>query len=170
MLQKIEITLQRNKKAFFLILVLGIISCTSNLEFSQYKSFKNASWEANKKVFFEFDVVDTITPKNLFINIRNNKNYQYSNLYVITELSFPNQTRVIDTLQYEMTDKLGNFLGSGFTDIKENKFYYKENKIFPLSGKYTFSVRQSMRKNGEVNPIKFLEGINNVGLSIEKIE
>lgn len=151
-------------------MLLGMISCADSIEFSHYKSLKDASWQTDKKFSFEFDVVDTISPKNLFINIRNNKDYQFSNLYVITELNFPNGSKIIDTLQYEMADEKGFFLGKGFTDIKENKLFYKENKVFPQSGKYTFNIRQAMRKNGEVNPIPFLEGVQDVGLSIEKIE
>jgi gliding motility-associated lipoprotein GldH len=144
------------------------VSCNDEVEFTKYKSIQNASWEANKNISFEFTVVDTISAKDLFINIRNNKEYSFSNLYLITALNFPDGTKVIDTLQYEMADNLGQFLGKGFTDIKENKLFYKEEKVFPVSGKYVFNVRYAMRKNGEVKPSPFLEGIQDVGFSIEK--
>jgi gliding motility-associated lipoprotein GldH len=147
---------------------LSIISCSDAIEFTKYKSLPNASWEANKNVFFEFEVTDTILPKNLFINIRNNKEYAFSNLYVITEMVFPNGNKVIDTLQYEMADETGKYLGKGFTDIKENKLFYKEEKVFPQFGKYTFNIRHAMRKNGAINPIPFLEGLQDIGFSIEK--
>ncbi len=75
-----------------------------------------------EKITFAFEVKDTILPKNLYINIRNNNDYEFSNLYIITELKFPNNTLVIDTLQYEMADISGMFLGNGFSEIKENKF------------------------------------------------
>lgn len=103
----------------------------------------------------------------MFINIRNNSQFEYSNLYVITSLQFPNGKEIIDTLQYEMADATGQFLGQGFTEIKENKLFYKEQKVFPESGKYTFSIYQAMRKNGETKPIAELKGIQDVGISIE---
>ncbi|QXP71479.1 gliding motility lipoprotein GldH [Polaribacter sp. R2A056_3_33] len=153
------------------LIVLGslllLFSCDDKSDFNLYKSIDNEGWKANEKIFFEFDVKDTISPKNLFINIRNNNEYAYSNLYLITELVFPNETKVVDTLQYEMADKTGRFLGVGFTEIKENKLFYKEKKAFPISGNYTFNVRHAMRKNGEVKPIEFLKGIQDVGFSIE---
>ncbi|AUC21384.1 MULTISPECIES: gliding motility lipoprotein GldH [Polaribacter] len=153
------------------LIVLGslllLFSCDDKSDFNLYKSIDNDGWKANEKIFFEFDVKDTISPKNLFINIRNNNEYAYSNLYLITELVFPNETKVVDTLQYEMADKTGRFLGVGFTEIKENKLFYKEKKAFPVSGNYTFNVRHAMRKNGEVKPIEFLKGIQDVGFSIE---
>ncbi|OBY63602.1 gliding motility lipoprotein GldH [Polaribacter reichenbachii] len=147
-----------------------MFSCSDKIEFTKYKSLSNASWEANKNISFEFEISDTISPKNLFINLRNNKDYPYSNLYVITELNFPNGDKIIDTLQYEMADNSGQFLGKGFTDIKENKLFYKEEKVFPVSGKYVFNIRHAMRKNGEVNTIPFLQGVQDVGFSIEKTE
>ncbi|WP_232455893.1 gliding motility lipoprotein GldH [Polaribacter sp. SA4-10] len=151
-------------------MLIFLSSCDDKSDFNQYKSIENASWEANKKVLFEFVVKDTVSPKNLFINIRNNNEYSYSNLYLITALSFPNGTIIVDTLQYEMADSKGRFLGEGFTEIKENKLFYKEKKIFPVSGTYRLNIRQAMRKNGEINPIPFLEGIIDVGFSIEKLD
>jgi len=165
----IEINLLKSKKVVFLVVLLGIISCSDGIEFTKYKPLPNASWEANENVSFEFEISDTISPKNLFINIRNTKDYAFSNLYVITALDFPNGDRIIDTLQYEMADKSGRYLGEGFTEIKENKLFYKEEKVFPESGKYVFNMRHAMRKNGQVNPIPFLEGIQDVGFSIESL-
>ena len=147
-----------------------MLSCDDKTDFNQYQSINNEGWKANEKVLFEFDVNDTISPKNLFINIRNNNDYEFSNLYIITELNFPNGTIVIDTLQYEMADKTGAFLGAGFTEIKDSKLFYKEKKAFPVSGKYMFNVRHAMRKNGAINPVEFLKGIQEVGFSIEKVK
>ena len=147
---------------------LGIFSCSNHLEYTKYKSIANASWEANKDISFEFNIQDTIAPKNLFIHVRNNNDYPFSNLFVITTMNFPNGDKIIDTLQYEMADKSGRYLGKGFTEIKENKLFYKEKKVFPVSGKYLLNIHHAMRKSGEVNIIPFLKGIQDVGLSIEK--
>lgn len=159
--------LKRNSFSIVLVFLFFMFSCDDDTDFNQYKSIDNKGWEAHEKVLFQFDVKDTISPKKLFINIRNNSVYAFSNLYLITELIFPNKTTVVDTLQYEMADKTGRFLGTGFTEIKENKLFYKENKTFPVSGKYMFNVRHAMRKNGDVHPIEFLKGIQDVGFSIE---
>ncbi|MCL4115244.1 UNVERIFIED_CONTAM: hypothetical protein GTU68_027282 [Idotea baltica] len=151
-------------------MLLLFFSCDDNTDFNQYKSLSSDGWKPNEKVVFEFDIKDTISQKNLFINIRNNNNYEFSNMYVITELDFPNGTVIVDTLQYKMADENGNFLGTGYTNIKENKLFYKEEKVFPVSGKYAFSIRHAMRKNGEINPIEYLKGIQDVGFSIENLK
>ncbi|RCS26204.1 gliding motility lipoprotein GldH [Polaribacter sp. WD7] len=164
-------TVQKNNLFFiFFGFLFLIFSCDDKIDFNQYKPINAKGWKANENVFFEFEVTDTISQKNLFINIRNNSDYEFSNLYLITALNFPDATVVIDTLQYQMADETGQYLGTGITEIKDNKLFYKEKKTFSVAGKYKFSVRHAMRKNGAINPIEFLKGIQDVGLSIEKIE
>lgn len=104
----------------------------------------------------------------MFINIRNNAAYSFSNLFLITALEFPNGKKIIDTLEYEMTDVSGAFLGKGFTDIKENKLFYKESVVFPMSGDYLLTISQAMRKSNATEGMKMLNGIIDVGFRIEK--
>lgn len=162
-------TIQKNNFLIFLLFSVLMISCNDISEFNQYKTLKNSSWQSDEKIDFNFKVEDTLSPKNLFINIRNNNDYEFSNLYIITELKFPNNSLVIDTLQYEMADASGKFMGDGFSEIKENKLFYKESKVFPFSGAYSLTIRQAMRKNGAIKTIENLKGIQDVGFSIEKI-
>jgi gliding motility-associated lipoprotein GldH len=79
----------------------------------------------------------------------------------------PNQYATIDTLEYEMTDATGKWLGNGFSDLKENKLFFKENYIFPKSGNYDIKIIHAMRKGKETDGIESLEGITSVGLRIE---
>ena len=151
-------------------IVLIITSCDSKRAYDEYISLPNSSWSKENTVKFSFPVKDSINKKNLFINLRNNKDYQYSNLFLITEINFPDGQVIVDTLEYDMADVTGKFLGKGFSDIKENKLFYKENITFPTTGDYTFKVRQAMRKNGNTKGIEELEGITHVGFRVEKIE
>lgn len=161
--------IQRISRTFILVIFSVIfLSCKQGIEFSKYETLNNSTWESNKRLSFKFIIKDTIKPKNLFINIRNNKDYSFSNLYVITQLDFPSGAKIIDTLQYRMTNEYGEFLGYGFSNIKENKLYYKESKVFPEKGEYQFSIYHAMRKQGEINPMAYLHGVQDVGFSIEK--
>ncbi len=90
-------------------------------------------------------------------------------MFLIVNIDFPNNNVVVDTLEYEMADIEGNFLGYGFTDLKENILEYKTNVVFPTKGTYTFSIQHAMRKSGDVNGIDLLEGVTDIGLRIEKI-
>ncbi|MFD0992684.1 gliding motility lipoprotein GldH [Tenacibaculum geojense] len=159
-----------NNIVIILLCACFFISCDKKRVFDTYTSVSSSGWEANSTIDFNFEVNDTIQPKNLFINIRNNNDYDYSNLFLITELNFPDGQKIIDTLEYDMADKTGKFLGTGFSEIKENKLFYKENITFPATGNYTFKVSQAMRKNGKIKGIAVLEGITEVGFRIEKTQ
>ncbi len=163
---------ETNKNRFFLalFLVASFTACDSKRVYDSYVYIPGKSWQINNDITFYFEIKDTINRNNLFINIRNNKEYSFSNLFIITQLKFPDGKKIIDTLEYKMTDFLGKFLGKGFTDIKENKLFYKENVVFPMAGDYSVTITQAMRKNDEAYGIKSLEGIIDVGFRVEKSE
>jgi gliding motility-associated lipoprotein GldH len=69
-----------------------------------------------------------------------------------------------------MTDSFGNWLGTGFTDVKENKLFYKENVVFPELGDYKFNVYHATRGVNDIEGNNPLLGITDVGLKIEKIK
>ncbi len=150
-----------------IVIVFTIISCDSNRVYDEYQSMEDNTWLQSDIITFDFSISDTISKNNIFINLRNNKDYEFSNLFMITKMDFPNGTKIIDTLEYEMTDKLGNFLGSGYTDIKQNKLFYKENVQFLEKGNYRFQIEQAMRKNGNIQGLDSLKGITDIGLRIE---
>ena len=152
------------------VLSILFVSCDKKRIFDEYVSLPDQKWNQNNELQFAFSIKDTLSRKNLFINIRNNKDYAYSNLFVITQIDFPDGNSIIDTLEYDMADASGRFLGKGFSDLKESKLFYKENILFPTEGNYTFKIRQAMRKNGEVNGIESLEGVADIGFRVEKIK
>ncbi len=72
-----------------------------------------------------------------------------------------------DTLEYELADSKGNWLGDGFTEVKESRLWWKEDFIIPKGEKINAVIEQAVRSNGIENGIENLEGIVAVGLSIE---
>lgn len=154
----------------FLILVFGaflFVSCDSTMIYDEFQPLENHNWSSENKIEFIVDNVDTISKKNVFINIRNNKDYEFSSLFLITKIEFPKGLHVVDTLEYEMTNAEGKWLGTGFTDIKENKLFFKEHVIFNEKGEYKFSVQQATRSIHDIEGENPLKGITDVGLSIE---
>ncbi|NQW37234.1 MAG: gliding motility lipoprotein GldH [Flavobacteriales bacterium] len=154
-------------KWYLIGVFLMFFSCSKQTFFSQYQNIENNKWALNAPVNFSVSVTDTITPRVVFINIRNTNQYAYSNLFLVVTASFNNTITQIDTLEYEMADVTGRWLGSGFTDVKENKLIFKTNYVFSKKGIYNFNIAQAVRKNGNVLGDAYLEGISDVGLSIE---
>lgn len=153
---------------FFLVFTLLTVSCDSTQVFDVYKSVPN-SWHKDHVIHFNVTPPDSITPYNLFVNVRNTNHYKYNNLFLIVEMEFPHGKIVKDTLEYRMADPKGKLLGTGLTDIKENKLWYKEQVVFKEAGNYKVNIQHAMRENGKIDGVVKLEGITDIGFRIENI-
>ncbi len=150
-----------------MILMLGFTSCDSSQVFDEYKTIPS-SWDKDSIVSFNIIAPDITHQYNLFINVRNTSDFKYSNLFLVVEMNFPNRKVVKDTLEYLMAKPSGEFLGTGFTDVKENKLWYKEGFVFSESGEYKINIQHAMRENGSVKGLETLEGVTDIGFRIEK--
>lgn len=150
---------------FFITLML-FISCDSNRVYDVYKSVPN-SWHKDSIVSFNITPPDSINTYNLFVNLRSTNDYKYNNIFLIVEMAFPHGKTIKDTLEYRMAEPNGKLLGTGFTDVKENKLWYKEQVVFNEKGDYVINIQHAMRENGKVNGVVALEGITDVGFRIE---
>jgi gliding motility-associated lipoprotein GldH len=137
--------------------------------FDEYKTV-GKSWNKDTIVSFEFEQKDTTGLVNMFVNLRENSAFPFSNLFLIVALEYPSKKTVIDTLEYQMADSQGELLGSGFTDTKESKLFYKERYKFNESGNYKVYIQQALRYNGKVTGVEQLDGITEVGFRIEKLQ
>ncbi|RNC92838.1 MAG: gliding motility lipoprotein GldH [Allomuricauda sp.] len=160
----------RNFLLLFLLLGVLMTSCQDNLVYTEFRPTANGKWLADEVMKFDIAEMDSLQGHNLFINIRNDETFEFSNLFLITEFEHPNGETIRDTLEYVMTKPDGNWLGTGYGSIKENKLWYKENIVFKDSGVYKVRVSHAMRKNGDVEGIQMLEGITDVGIQIEEIQ
>ncbi|WP_035334995.1 gliding motility lipoprotein GldH [Dokdonia sp. PRO95] len=151
------------------ILIVVCISCDSKQVYHSYTSL-GSSWDINEPVVLEVNELDSVPLYDAFITVRNNNQYPYSNLFLITEMQFPKGRTYTDTLEYEMANPDGTWMGTGFGDIKESKLLYREGVRFRESGTYTFTIKHAVRKNGNIAGDAYLEGITEVGLRIEKQE
>jgi len=159
--------LRSNVALTVLGLLFVLVSCDSKNIFDEYKSVPN-KWNKDSILSFKINPPDSLNPYNLFVNLRNTNQYKYNNLFLIVEMVFPHGKTIKDTLEYKMADPTGKLLGTGMTDVKENKLWYKEEVVFKEAGTYTVNIQHAMRENGKVNGIKDLEGVTDVGFRIEK--
>lgn len=160
--------LRSNALLFLAIFFLVFVSCDSNRVYDEYKSVPN-KWHKDDVVSFNITPPDSTNAYNLFVNLRNTNAYKYNNLFLIVEMVFPHGKTIKDTLEYRMADPTGKLLGTGVTDTKENKLWYKEGVVFNESGNYKVNIQQAMRENGKVNGVVELEGVTDVGFRIEHV-
>jgi len=144
------------------VLVLLIASCDSNKVFDEYQTIPDASWNADSLLHFSFMVGRKTDNHNIYFNIRNDRKYEFSNLWLFVTIHAPGGTSVTDTTQVILAEPSGKWLGKGFTGVYDNRFVYRRNVYFPESGRYNVAIRHGMRP-------KELKGIRDLGIRIEKV-
>ena len=156
-------------KILFILLLIFLISCDEKRVFDEYKSVGNA-WNRDSIVSFNLPKLATSKRYNLFLNVRNNDDYPFNNLFLLVSLENPDGLVKVDTLEYAMANPDGTLLGEGFSDTKESKLFYKENLKFDNVGQYKVRIQQAVRQNGKVKGEKELKGITEVGFRIENFQ
>ena len=160
---------RNNKLLLIAALCFLMLGCDSKAVFDVYESVPN-QWHKDSLATFKFQAPDTTSNYNLYVNIRNNNEYKFNNLYLIVELNYPNGKAVKDTLEYKMAAPNGELLGVGFSDVKESKLWYRGYDApfkFTEEGNYSVNVQHAMRENGDVNGVENLEGVTDIGFRVE---
>ena len=157
-----------NNSFLFFLMVLTLFSCDKKRVFDEYKSV-GKSWNKDSIVSFDLPKLDPKKQYNLFINIRDNNDFPFNNLFLIVLMEQPDKKTKVDTLEYQMANADGSLLGDGFTDVKESKLIFKERMKF-AEGDYKINIKQAVRQTGKVTGVEKLDGITEVGFRIEKIE
>lgn len=145
-----------------LILVV-FYACDANRVFEDYRAIPDGKWHKDSLVVFDIPISDTLVNHNLYVNVRNDINYNYSNLWLFIEIAQPGGTAVRDTFEMALADPAGKWLGEGFGGLKTRQAIYRRNVFFPVSGVYTISIGQGMRQ-------EVLSGISDVGFRVEKVD
>lgn len=162
------IDLFKNRGFLGLFLLLGLQACSDGSWFMDQRNLPEGLWSQEEELVFSLPVSDTIAKNNLFLILRNNNDYPFSNIFIETRMDFPDGRNIIDTLEYQMADAHGKWLGTGISEVKESVLFYKEDVEFPISGMYRLGLRPLMRDLGDVEGRQELPGIISVGLKIEE--
>jgi len=142
-----------------MLVILG--ACNPNLVFEQYQSIDNRSWDKDSILVFNIPVSDTVSNHNIYINVRNDVNYSYSNLWLFVTIRQAGGDSISDKFEITLANPSGKWIGEGLGGLKTREVMYKRNVFFPTSGEYKITVQQGMRED-------VLKGISDVGIRIEK--
>jgi len=145
------------------LIALILCSCGGGdriLEDSQ--KIADGSWKADEPVVFSVAISDTGSRYNLYVDIRNDLTYEFSNLYLFLKTTFPNEFFTRDTIECQLAGYDGKWLGSGSGSVRFSRFLFQHAIQFPDTGLYRFEIQQAMREEA-------LRGIRDVGLYIERL-
>ena len=155
--------MKRISSLFFVSLFFVACSYSSHLNTYEFSN----GWKKNEIVTFDFNVPESKTTYNLFLLLRHNKNYSFSNIFLITQLKLANDSILIDTLEYKLSEPNGKWLGEKRLSLVEYKLLFKKNIDLIKDSINYLSIRNSMRLNNVISPIENLENILDLGLLIE---
>ena len=170
MINKIPITnLKRilKNKVLLCFIFTCLVSCESDSRYTNYKSLTKDGFSSSPIVFNMPENVIDSGIKNLFIRLRNDNNYLYSNIFLIASVQAGNDVIFKDTLEYAMANPDGSWIGKGFTEVKDSKLWWKEGFVFPKERPISISISQAVREFGKEKGVSRLKGIESVGISIE---
>lgn len=145
---------------------MALVACQSPKLFTSFQELPNG-WPEHHTIHFEYDNKSN-DPSDLFVLVRTNPNYEFSNLYLITTMNSPSGIVVKDTLEYQMAYPDGQLMGDGLTAVKLHKLWYKEAYDFDEIGVYSFDIEHAMRRSQDLKGVTLLNGITDFGLQIEK--
>ena len=91
-------------------------------------------------------------------------------IFLIVSLEESSNILSIDTLEYKLADKYGNFTGNKRINIVENSLLHKENISLVNKKKYLVSIQHAMRIINKVGGIENLNGVIDIGYKVEKIK
>lgn len=122
----------------------------------------DGNWTQVNALECTFDMQDTVSLHDFYIDLRNGEDYPYSNIFLFVDLTFPNGMHSLDTVECMLADPQGNWYGSGVGSRFYNHIRWanKSRKAFPLPGEYHIKVEQAMRTTE-------LTGIYDVGFHLE---
>jgi gliding motility-associated lipoprotein GldH len=144
-----------------IFLLLVIQSCDSKRIYEENKRIEKSIWNSKDKAIFNVTITDILTRYNFYFNLRNGGDYPYSNICLFLKTVFPDGRIARDTIECQLADYDGKWLGSGISDVKFNRFLFQKGVRFPQKGQYIFEVEQAMRVND-------LKGITDIGIRLEK--
>lgn len=155
------------KKLIVLLLAVAVLveltSCDGRKVYEEYVEVENYVWNSSSPLRYEFEITDTASLHDIYINVRHANQYPYSNLWLFIDSWAPSGQKAVDTVECVLADEHGKWVGSGLGDIWDTQILWKKNVRFAVPGKYHVEYNQAMR-------IDDLVGIMDMGLRVELAE
>jgi gliding motility-associated lipoprotein GldH len=146
-------------------LAAACTACVDHVVHQAEIPLPDGRWPRNLTPEFAFEITDTVSKHNLFIDLRHTGDYAYSSLFLFVDLHGPGGRHLRDTVECLLADPTGRWYGRGtgyiFAGRVHAKVLYKTGNRFPAAGRYTLRMEQAMRTDT-------LNGVLNVGMSVER--
>ena len=147
----------------FYFLLIFLISCVNKKKHEKYHTFSNSTWNTDSVIKFNFPIYDTINSYNFILKIRHSVDYEFQNLFIFLEGSKN------DTIELILADKIGKWIGSGISDVREIEYIFETKRKFVKKEDYELRITQAMRYGSEEKIVE-LNNILDVGIIVLKLD
>ncbi|MDR0738000.1 MAG: gliding motility lipoprotein GldH [Prevotellaceae bacterium] len=159
--------MKSNNKVYILYLLFAIgylfTACTTPATFEKIVKLNNDKWLKDSVINITLPITDTLGVYAIIVDLRNNNDYPFRNIHLFVDVVSPTGITVCDTVEYELSDMQGKWLGKRGSYWIDHRLSYRPTVIFPETGHYAFGIRHGMRADT-------LLGIGAVGLRLELID
>ena len=132
-------------QSLVILLILLLSSCDPAMVYDQYVQTEDGLWKWQDAREFKIDMADTLTLHNIYLQLRHTVEYPMSNLYIFVHVKGPTGQLLKDTVNVELAESDGRWIGKGAGNLREIQFLYRQKTTFAQSGTYTFTLEQGMR-------------------------
>ncbi len=150
----------------FTLLALVLYSCQQGEIYYQYKEPLNAEWSKTDTLIFDIDssVFEVNVPYNISIEVTNNVNYSYQNIWFLVQSNIDNDSTFTHIeKEYLLADEFGKWNGSGFGSLYQTSLSLDRGVVFKEKRNYRIKIEQGMRDEP-------LIGIEKVGIRVSRQE
>lgn len=148
-------------KTSTILFIFFICACDPASVIDENQRIEQAKWDKKNNYKFYVSIEDTAASYNFYVNIRNTTDYSFSNIFFFVSTQFPDKKIAVDTIECQLANKEGKWLGKGLGKIKDSRILIRKEMRFPLKGLYIFEIKQAMR-------VDVLQGIVDIGIRVER--
>lgn len=143
------------------MMVILAASCGQKDFYLHNVPIEKGIWPADRYYRFDVPVKDTTGSYNIYLQVRNDGRYSYSNLWLFIRTNSPTGASLRDTVECRLANEQGRWEGRGSGGRFSLEIPLRYRVRFPNPGTYIFEIDQGMRD-------KELKYITDLGLRIEK--
>lgn len=148
-------------RACLFFLLTGLCSCSSEYLYQSQQPIPAEQWMYQDSVRFQFQVPDTITRYDFYLDMEYDAAYPFQNLYLRLSTDYPNGRRLSKVRSFDLFDAHGEVLGKSTSGHYRLRTPLQENAYFNAEGQYTVTVAQYTRLDS-------LPGIRAIGLAVAR--
>ncbi|WP_270088847.1 gliding motility lipoprotein GldH [Sphingobacterium sp. SYP-B4668] len=139
--------------------VLFLSACDPNTVTDQNILITDKTWPYHIVPKIKVHITDKNSTYDVFLNLRHNGDYKYSNIFVRIHEINPQGDIKKERRELKLAEKDGKWTGSSAGSLYAHQALLHENYHFPDTGVYIFGIEQNMRENPLMN-------VNDVGIKV----